>query len=121
MQILAERSEEAPECAGLGVIQGGTPRFQGSLKIPHMGWNSALGGDRRASLFAGIPEEANFYFVHSFFVSPEGEDADCVAAQCDYGQRFAAAFERENVFATQFHPEKSQKWGLKLLENFSKV
>ncbi len=120
MQILAQTSEESPEERGLGVIEGSVPKFSHAKKIPHMGWNNVnlLNGSK---LFGGIPAESFFYFVHSFFVRPEGNDASVSSAMCDYGEPFTAALERDNVFATQFHPEKSQRWGLKLLDNFSRI
>ncbi|MBI3736185.1 bifunctional hydroxymethylpyrimidine kinase/phosphomethylpyrimidine kinase [Candidatus Sumerlaeota bacterium] len=118
MQILAETSEESPEERGLGIIAGSVPRFKGGLKIPHMGWNN-LRSRADSRLFKDIPEDSYFYFVHSFFVRPEGKDGGAVCATCEYGETFPAAIERDNIFATQFHPEKSQTWGLKLLGNFS--
>lgn len=121
MQILLETSEESPETPGLGVLHGGTPRFKGDLKIPHIGWNQVIRNGARATLFEGIPESAYFYFVHSYYVEPSGADASAVVGRAEYGCSFAAALEKGNVFATQFHPEKSQKWGLKFLENFAAV
>jgi glutamine amidotransferase len=76
-------------------------------------------GDLR--LFAGVPSGAHFYFVHSYYPAPEGADPRLRTATCDYGVRFPAAVERGQLFATQFHPEKSQRWGLRLLENFAAV
>jgi glutamine amidotransferase len=81
-----------------------------------MGWNTVEHGGR-LRLFQAIPDGAHFYFVHSYY--PEIADAGVPAAWCEYGLRFAAAIERGNVHATQFHPEKSQRWGLRLLENFA--
>lgn len=121
MQILLETSEESPETPGLGVLRGSTPRFKGDLKIPHIGWNQVIRNGARATLFKGIPDSAYFYFVHSYYVLPSGADADAVVGRAEYGCSFAAALEKGNVFATQFHPEKSQKWGLKFLENFATV
>lgn len=125
MQILAETSEESPEARGLGVIQGGVPKLGAGLtsedKIPHMGWNNVDTHGNGGPLFCGIPENSHFYFVHSYYVRPEGKDAGIVASTCHYGQDFPSTIQRDNVFATQFHPEKSQRWGLKLLENFSKL
>lgn len=119
MQILAETSEESPEARGLGVIRGSVPRFPHGLKVPQMGWNNVC-ADEASPLFRGVPPDAFFYFVHSYYVRPEGGDADAVSATCEYGVKFPAAISRGSLHATQFHPEKSQKWGLKLLENFSK-
>jgi glutamine amidotransferase len=120
MQILAEHSEESPQAPGLGIIRGWVPRFQSGLKVPHMGWNEVRvrNGSR---LFRDIPEKSYFYFVHSFYVRPEGEDAGAVVAETEYGERFAAALERDNLFATQFHPEKSQQCGLRVLANFARL
>lgn len=119
LQLLMERSEEAPGVSGLGVIKGETPKFPKSdLKVPHMGWNQVdvkLAGTVK---FAGVPNGSHFYFVHSYYVRPD--DAGVVACACDYGIEFAAAISKDNVFATQFHPEKSQYFGLLLLRNFLK-
>ena len=119
MQILGETSEESPETPGLGLIRGGCLRIDTKLKIPHMGWNSVAVNGSEPTLFQGIPDGAYFYFVHSYHLRPQGDDAEGVVGTCQYGESFAAAFQKENIFATQFHPEKSQRWGLKLLENFT--
>lgn len=121
MQIIAESGEETPGARGLGLIHGDCPRFTKAAKIPHMGWNNLIRRDPASRLLAGIPEDAYFYFVHSYFVRPRPGDERYVAGTSDYEEPFAAVYERDNVFATQFHPEKSQQWGLKLLENFSRV
>lgn len=122
-QLLFSTSEEFGEGRGLDVIPGVVRRFPPGGKIPHMGWNRVRGG-RDLRLFEGIPEAAHFYFVHSYY--PEARAGDCVAgpgplrqAWCDYGVRFTAAIELGGIHATQFHPEKSQRWGLRLLENFA--
>jgi len=83
-----------------------------------MGWNRVRHG-RALRLFDGVPDDAHFYFVHSYFPEPRASDA--AIAWCEYGVTFAAAIERGRLFATQFHPEKSQRWGLRLLENFAAV
>jgi glutamine amidotransferase len=115
-QILFSESEEFDQVKGLDVIPGIVRRFPAGLKVPHMGWNEVThGGD--LVLFDGIPSGAHFYFVHSYY--PESEDASLKRAICDYGVPFPAAVERGTLFATQFHPEKSQTWGLRLLENFA--
>ncbi len=118
MQMLMDSSEEAPGVAGLGVIPGKVLRFpSGSAKVPHMGWNSV----RKLREVAGaesVADDDYFYFVHSYYVLPENP-FDTVL-ECDYILPFAAAIGRENIFATQFHPEKSQNNGLKLLEQFVK-
>ena len=120
MQALFERSEEGNGIAALGILPGTVKRFHfdaqgaGRLKIPHMGWN-AIHTPRAHPLWAGI-DPAWFYFVHGYFCEPA--DAGIVAAECDYGGRFCAAVIRENMAAVQFHPEKSQASGLRLLANF---
>ncbi len=118
-QELFEKSEEFNSCAaGLGIFQGSVVRFseKSGLKIPQIGWNQLEGIDARCPLFRGVADGSYVYFVHSFF--PKPADASIVAARTTYGETFASAIWRENVFATQFHPEKSQKVGLQLLRNF---
>jgi glutamine amidotransferase len=88
---------------------------QGKLRLPHVGWND-LFQVRESVLFHEVPGDALFYYVHSFHV--HCRDAEDVKGECEYGMRFAAALERDNVFGTQFHPEKSQQWGLQVLRNF---
>jgi glutamine amidotransferase len=118
-QALFERSEEFNSCAaGLGIFKGRVVRFreQPGLKIPQIGWNQIEPTRPDCPLFRGIPAGSYVYFVHSFF--PKPEDASIVAARTNYGGPFASAVWRDNVFATQFHPEKSQRVGLQLLKNF---
>jgi imidazole glycerol-phosphate synthase subunit HisH len=114
MQLLFEASEEGPVTGGVGALPGKVRRLGGGVKIPHIGWNQVTvrPGSR---LFAGLPDGARFYFVHSYAPEPDGE---AVAAVCDYGGRFAAAVESQSLFGTQFHPEKSGHAGLALLANF---
>jgi glutamine amidotransferase len=118
MQMLFERGEEG-DTAGLGLLGGRVPRFPAArmagLKVPHMGWNEVRQA-RAHALWEGVPEGERFYFVHSYF--PEPADAALVAATSDYGVRFTCAIARDNIFAVQFHPEKSQSTGLRLLSNF---
>ncbi|MDD5431184.1 MAG: imidazole glycerol phosphate synthase subunit HisH [Candidatus Pacebacteria bacterium] len=117
MQLLASEGEEHEPTKGLGFIEGRVRRFQTDEKkfrIPHIGWNDVLAG-KDSILFKDL-ENPVFYFVHSYHFVPE--DKDNIAATCDYGEIFAAAVRKENIFGVQFHPEKSQKSGLKLLENF---
>jgi glutamine amidotransferase len=123
LQVLFGSSEEAPGCAGLGVLEGdvvrlavGTDDLTGApLKVPHVGWNTVEPGVAAPrSLLPAAP--AHFYFVHSYVVAPR--DARVVAATTEYGARFVSAVARDNVFACQFHPEKSQRVGLALLERF---
>jgi imidazole glycerol-phosphate synthase subunit HisH len=115
-QLLFTESEEFGQGKGLDLIPGAVRRFPRGPKVPHMGWNSVEHrGD--LALFEGVPSGAHFYFVHSYY--PETDDPSVKVASCTYGVSFAAAVERGPLFATQFHPEKSQKWGLRLLENFA--
>ncbi len=115
LQMLFERGEEG-DTRGLGLLAGNVPRFRVSgLKIPHMGWNEVL-QQRRHALWAGIADRSRFYFVHSYFPAPR--DAGVTAATCVYGMPFTCAVARDNIFAVQFHPEKSQSAGLQLLSNF---
>jgi glutamine amidotransferase len=115
-QLLFSTSEEFGEGRGLDVIPGVVRRFPEGRKVPHMGWNR-VEHDGSLALFDGIPSGAHFYFVHSYY--PEMPAADVATAWCTYGVRFAAAVQRGRVHATQFHPEKSQRWGLRMLENFA--
>jgi glutamine amidotransferase len=115
-QILFTESEEFGQGKGLDAILGVVRRFPRPLKVPHMGWNE-VGHRGDLALFEGIPSGAHFYFVHSYY--PETDDSSLRRATCDYGVSFPAAVERDALFATQFHPEKSQTWGLRLLENFA--
>lgn len=119
LQLLFEESEEYGPVRGLGILPGRVVRFAGSelegLKIPQMGWNE-LRVHRRVPELAGIGEGAYVYFVHSYYVVPR--DPEVMVASTRYGIEFAAAVAWKNVFACQFHPEKSQAVGLKILENF---
>jgi len=137
-QLLFSTSEEFGEGRGLDVVPGAVRRLPPGPKIPHMGWNRVEhAGDLK--LFDGIPPAARFYFVHSFYpvvagsvstdrteggltqmrVAPEARPLRI--AWCQYGIRFAAAIEVGRIYATQFHPEKSQRWGLRMLENFAAI
>ena len=117
MQLLMEESEEAPGVKGLSVFKGKVPHFPDmGMKIPHMGWNDVTITDSARARFEGVPDNSYFYFVHSYYVAPE--DSSIVACKCDYGIEFTAAISKDNIFATQFHPEKSQECGLNLLKNF---
>lgn len=117
-QLLFSRSEEFGEGRGLDVVPGVVRRFPPGRKIPHMGWNRVEHGDN-LRLFDGIPSGAHFYFVHSYY--PVLTTEDVRTAWCSYGIRFAAAIEWGRIYATQFHPEKSQRWGIRLLENFAAI
>jgi glutamine amidotransferase len=118
LQLLFEKSYENGEHEGLGVLRGDVVRFElpDEYTIPHMGWNQ-LHFRRRPPILEGIEEGAYFYFVHSYYVAPR--DAEVIALETDYGQPFCSMIWRENIFATQFHPEKSQAQGLRLLKNFA--
>ena len=116
-QLLFESSEETPGCAGLGVLKGTVTRFPpGVLKVPHMGWNAAVLRESGQPPWQDLGPAPYFYYVHSYFPSPA--DDSIVAAETDYGLRFAAAVQRSRLLATQFHPEKSQKAGMRLIANF---
>ena len=123
LQLLFEGSDESPGEEGLCLLPGRVKRFipADGLKIPQIGWNNLLppvpgGSSLRGRLLHGIPAGSFFYFVHSYCVPDNGEDF--IAASCAYGIRFVAAAEKDNIFACQFHPEKSGETGLRILENF---
>ena len=118
-QALFDSSEEFNSCAaGLGIFKGKVVRFQqrGGLKVPQIGWNQLELAQPNCPLFKNIPGGSHVYFVHSFF--PKPIDESIIATRTTYGETFASSVWKDNVFATQFHPEKSQAVGLKLLENF---
>ena len=127
LQILLSGSGESETTPGFNVIPGRVRKFPaGELKVPHMGWNQVKYGTDSADdptggcpIFKGIPDGTYFYFVHSYYVDPD--DRLAVAGSTDYGITFASAIWQGNLFATQFHPEKSQQAGLKLIENFAKL
>jgi imidazole glycerol-phosphate synthase subunit HisH len=121
-QALFERSDEFNSCAaGLEIFKGSVVRFSetSGLKIPQIGWNQIDIVRQDCPLFRGVENGSYVYFVHSFF--PKPEDQAIVATRTDYGESFASAIWRDNVFATQFHPEKSQNTGLQLLKNFAEM
>jgi imidazole glycerol-phosphate synthase subunit HisH len=115
MQMLFDGSDESPDVAGLGVVRGRVTRLPDTVRLPQMGWNT-LEIRSASRLGAGLDDAPWLYFVHSY--APEPTDDAVVAAWCDYGRRFAAAIEAGPVWATQFHPEKSGRPGLRVLENF---
>ena len=120
LQLLFESSEESPGVEGLGILKGKIVKIPPApgLKIPHMGWNSLhLQNDGR--LFAGIPEDTYVYFVHSYYL--QAEEPEIVKAVTQYSTCIHASVEKDNVFACQFHPEKSSRFGLKILENFAAI
>ena len=121
LQMLMENSEEGVE-PGLGWIAGKTIKFKkdklGDLKIPHMGWtNVHIAKD--TALTQNLGEQRRFYFVHSYYVQPDDPSDQMLTAH--YGYEFTAAVNRENIFGAQFHPEKSHKYGMKILENFGRL
>ena len=120
LQLLFEESEESPNVAGLGILSGRILRIpeEGGLRVPHIGWNS-LTFPNEGRLFEGVGEEPFVYFVHSYYL--KAEDAAIVRARTAYGVEIDASVESGNVFATQFHPEKSGKTGLTILKNFLAV
>ena len=119
LQLLFDVSYEDGEHAGLGIFPGEVVRFDqiGELKIPHMGWNQLIDRREENPLLNGIPDDAWFYFVHSYHAVPA--DPALVAARTDYGKPVVAMAGRGHVYATQFHPEKSQAHGLQILKNFA--
>ena len=119
MQILGEKSFEGGEFAGLGWIKGAVKKIEpkGNLKVPHLGWNE-IRIKRQIDLLKGIPDKTCFYFAHSFVLYPE--DPQMVVATTDYGGELPVAIQKDNIMAVQFHPEKSQQAGLRLIRNFVK-
>jgi len=118
LQLLFERSEEHGVHEGLGLLPGEVRRLPATVKVPHIGWNE-LEIIRPGRLLDGVPNREYFYFVQSYYVCPD--DGDCVSGMTDYGVPFAAAVEADNVLGVQFHPEKSQGAGLRILENFARL
>ena len=122
LQLLFDTSQEDGIYEGLGILPGKVVRFtptDPTLKVPHMGWNALAFTQRDNPLFAGLADGCFVYFVHSYLAQPA--DASVTAATADYAGPFCAAVRKANVFATQFHPEKSQRVGLKMLENFTSL
>ena len=115
LQIFFEKSQESPGVEGLALLPGEARRFVTNLKVPHMGWNQII-IHRRSPLYLGIDEGASFYFVHSYYVVPQNRDD--IATTTEYGEEFVSSVWRGNLMATQFHPEKSQEVGLRMLKNF---
>ena len=117
LQVLLTTSDEGGGCACLDIIPGRVKKLPAGLKVPHMGWNQVKQNVSHP-VFDGIPDEANFYFVHSFYVDPENKTV--IAGETDYGVTFCSMIIRGNLVASQFHPEKSGELGLKLYDNFIK-
>lgn len=120
LQLLFDRGYEDGQHEGLGVIPGEVKRFDipRDFKVPHMGWNQCR-MVRRPPIFEGVADNAHFYFVHSYYAAPA--DTSVTAIEADYSSPFCAAIWRGNLFATQFHPEKSQQDGLRVLKNFASL
>lgn len=120
LQLLFPASEESPEAKGLGIFDGTITKIPSGegLKIPHIGWNS-LDIKKKGGIFKGIEGNPYVYFVHSYYLN--ASDKSIVSAQTDYGVSIDASIEKDNVFATQFHPEKSGETGLKILRNFADI
>jgi len=123
MQLLFERASEGGNVPALGILKGSvdlfTPHPEQNLKVPHMGWNQLNLSNPKSLLWQGLPQTPSVYFCHSYFANP-GEKA-VIAATTEYGINFAAAVAKDNIFAVQFHPEKSQRIGLKIMENFNQL
>jgi glutamine amidotransferase len=119
LQVLFSESEEFGRCKGLDIFPGKVVRFETSdLKIPHMGWNE-LNIKNNNPLLSGIPDKSYFYFVHSYYVVPD--DESLISTTTDYCVEFTSMISKDNIFAVQFHPEKSQVLGLRLLKNFGDI
>jgi glutamine amidotransferase len=118
LQALFQTSEETPGVEGLGIFKGSVKRFQiaRELKVPQIGWNAVNQKKPDCPLFENIGDKTYFYFVHSFYVAPD--DSGIIAGETDYGIKYCSAVWKDNIFAAQFHPEKSQAAGLQMLKNF---
>ncbi len=121
MQLFADSGEENGQCEGLGWIAGRVKKFGTveTLKIPHVGFNTSTFVERNKSLFQGLEEKADFYFVHSYVLECANEND--ISSRTEYGRNFVSSVQHDNIFGTQFHPEKSQYNGLTVLKNFSLV
>ncbi len=120
LQLLFDESRESPGAKGLSIFEGGNKRIRAAegLKIPHMGWNS-ITYDKDCPIFDGIGDEPYMYFVHSYHIAPKDESIVC--AHTEYGSEIPVAVHKNNIFATQFHPEKSGDTGLVILKNFGNL
>lgn len=123
LQLLFEKSEEDPGVKGLAILKGESKRFRSRvLKIPHMGWNSIRCSGksaRRSAILKGVPDGSYMYFVHSYYARPK--DRSVVLTTTDYGGEFVSGVRKDNVYAFQFHPEKSQSIGLNIIRNFVRL
>jgi glutamine amidotransferase len=115
LQVLFSESEEFGTCRGLDIFRGRVLRFRIKEKVPHMGWNT-IQIAKKPPILSEVPDNSYLYFVHSFYVAPD--DAGVTATTTDYGVTFTSMIWKDNVFATQFHPEKSQELGLRILKGF---
>jgi imidazole glycerol-phosphate synthase subunit HisH len=115
LQVLLSETEEGGGHTCFGILQGKVRRFPEGLKIPHMGWNQVV-QRKDSQIFNGIPDGTNFYFVHSYYADPV--DRSLISASTEYGLEFCSMIIKDNLFATQFHPEKSGSYGLKMYANF---
>jgi len=122
-QLLFSESDEGGKIAGLDILKGRVIRFRAAsgLKIPHMGWNriKAKGKRQKAKILDGVPDGSYMYFVHSYYVEPE--DKGMILCETEYGNTFTSGIHKDNIYAFQFHPEKSQGLGLKIVKNFAKL
>jgi glutamine amidotransferase len=118
MQMLFEESDEFGATRGLGLLRGRVRRFSDELVVPHVGWNR-IDQIRENPLFTGVPNRSFFYFVHSYYCEPV--DAGVIAGETEYGLRYASIVAKDNICGVQFHPEKSQDAGLRLLKNFARL
>jgi len=118
LHLFFSESEEAPHAEGLSLLRGKVEKFDWNVKIPHLGWNRVYRAGS-SPLWKDIPDGTYFYFAHSYILKPL--EHGIVTGTTEYGSNFPSALEKENLFGVQFHPEKSQKWGLKLLENFVRL
>ena len=133
LQLLFEKSDESPGVKGLCVLKGESKRFEfkgprnrgpgAGLKVPHIGWNTItrypISGTRSSKILQGVADESYMYFVHSYYVKPK--DHSVIITMTDYGIKFVSGIRKDNIYGFQFHPEKSQEFGLKILENFVRL
>lgn len=118
VQLFFESSQESPGIKGLGIIKGNVVRFRGDIKIPHIGWNQ-LRIAKQHPLLAKVEEDFFVYFCHSYYVKPK--DSRVILCTTEHGKEFVSVVAQDNVMGLQFHPEKSQQVGLKILENFTRL
>lgn len=119
LQLLFDYSEEDGFNEGLGIFKGSVKRIPADVKVPHIGWNSIKKINKNSNYLHNVDDENRFYFVHSYYVQPDDKSLICTTT--DYGIDFTSSIEKENMFACQFHPEKSGNVGLKIIENFVKM